>query len=136
MMQLNVSKLCICKYLQLGWNANIIKLSFVSTNPDGITYLAFSNRLFLISFTRLVDNVVDCRPKDSIKLNSKDVESDLYLQVSVMESVTVTFSSICFRTYAEIYLRTTNWKQHYTTANLIDNIIDNLIIKNLHCWWH
>lgn len=56
-----------------------MKPSLVSTNSDGITLLAFTLKLFLMSFTRLVaiGNVADCRPTDTIKLNSKELESDI-----------------------------------------------------------
>jgi len=64
-------------YLQFGWNANTIKLSFVSENPGGMILLLFTLNLFLISFTVLAGNIADCRPTDIAKLNSEYLETDL-----------------------------------------------------------
>ena len=64
-------------YLLFGWNADTIKPSFVSTQPDGITLLVFTLKLFSISFTVSVCTVVDCRLTDTVILSSKVLESDL-----------------------------------------------------------
>ena len=64
-------------YLLFGWNADSIKLSLVSTQPDGITLLVFTLKLFSISFTVSACTVVDCRLTDTVILSSKVLKSDL-----------------------------------------------------------